>query len=60
MKRNELIKQLIADGWYIHREGREHTLFRHPVKTKLVAVSRSTHDLATGTVERIKRDAGLP
>jgi predicted RNA binding protein YcfA (HicA-like mRNA interferase family) len=60
MKVRDLIRLLIADGWYLARTRGSHHQYRHPTKRGLVTVPGSGNDdLAPGTVNSILKQAGL-
>lgn len=57
---NELLKLLKQDGWYIHRNGANHDLYRHPTKTGQLTVPRhGSKEMAKGTYSSILKAAGL-
>jgi len=57
---NELLKLLRKDGWYIHRNGSNHDLYRHPTKTGQLTVPRhGSKEMANGTYSSILKAAGL-
>jgi len=59
-KTSELIKRLKKDGWYIHRHGKKHDLYRHPEKEgQLVVPRHGSKELAKGTLKSILKGAGL-
>lgn len=60
MKVSKLLKILIKDGWYLHRNGANHDLYRHPTKEGQISVPRhGSKELAKGTEENILKKAGL-
>ena len=60
MKYSELEKQLKEIGCYVYKEGASHTLWYSPVTGKKFPVGRHKgQDVKKGTLESIKRDAGL-
>ncbi len=59
MKRHELMRKLIADGWYVDREGGRHTILRHQLKPGSVQVPRGTGDIPQGTASAILKNAGV-
>lgn len=60
MKVSEMERILTKDGWYIHRSGSNHDLYRHPTKEGQIPLSRHKgQELAKGTEQRILKDAGL-
>lgn len=57
---NELLKLLKKDGWYIHRNGTNHDLYRHPTKIGQLTVPRhGSKEMAKGTYNSILKAAGL-
>lgn len=59
MNATDLIKMLEADGWFEARTRGSHHHFKHPVKRGLVTVPYPKKDLPIGTVNSIKKQAGL-
>lgn len=60
MKINQVLKLLTKDGWYLHRHGKRHDLYRHKTKTGQIAIPRhKAKEVANGTLESILKDAGL-
>lgn len=60
MKYSELVKQLTQIKCRIVRSGREHDIWYSPVTNKKFTVPRhKTKDVPAGTLNSIKRDAGL-
>ena len=59
-KVNEVLKLLIDDGWYLHKHGANHDLYRHPTKPNQIPVPRhGSKELAKGTLNSILKTAGL-
>jgi predicted RNA binding protein YcfA (HicA-like mRNA interferase family) len=65
MKSSELLRILLADGWYIYSQNGSHAKLRHPVKIAknnvgflLVAVHGSK-EVPKGTEKDILKQAGL-
>lgn len=57
---NEILKILKKDGWYLHRNGKKHDIYRHPTKVGQIPIPRHpSQELARGTQESILKDAGL-
>jgi predicted RNA binding protein YcfA (HicA-like mRNA interferase family) len=55
----ELKRKLIAAGWII-TEGSKHTQASHPGKPGVkVSIHRHTGDIPTGTLDNIRKVAGL-
>lgn len=59
MKSGDLIKMLEADGWRQARVVGSHHHFKHPTKPGLVTVPHPKKDLPIGTVNSIRKQAGL-
>lgn len=60
MKYSELEKLLKNAGCYVCREGASHTIWYSPITGKRFTVPRhKIQDVRTGTLNNIKRDAGL-
>jgi predicted RNA binding protein YcfA (HicA-like mRNA interferase family) len=60
MKYRDVIKQLEANGWYLHSIVGSHQQFKHPVKTGRVTVAgKGGKDVPAGTLKSILKQAGL-
>lgn len=59
MHSKSLIQMLEADGWRQIRIKGSHHHFKHPTKPGLVTVPHPNKDLPIGTVNSIKKQAGL-
>ncbi len=60
MKVNEVLKLLKRDGWFLHRHGKRHDLYRHKTKQGQIAIPRhQAKEIAKGTLESILKEAGL-
>jgi len=59
MQSKELIKELEADGWFLHRVRGSHHLFKHPIKRGTVLVPHPKKDLPIGTIKSIRRQAEI-
>ena len=60
MKIRDLVKRLVADGWYLSRQRGSHRQFKHPTKPGLVTIAgKPNEDLALGTLNSIFKQAGL-
>jgi predicted RNA binding protein YcfA (HicA-like mRNA interferase family) len=57
--REELIKLIEADGWERVAIKGSHHQFKHPTKTGRVTIPHPKKDLPLGTVNSIKKQAGL-
>ncbi|EJL66326.1 type II toxin-antitoxin system HicA family toxin [Flavobacterium sp. CF136] len=57
---NELLKILTKDGWYLHRSGANHDLYRHANKPGQLTIPRhGSKEMANGTLNSILKSAGL-
>ncbi|HEX9016590.1 MAG TPA: type II toxin-antitoxin system HicA family toxin [Chloroflexota bacterium] len=60
MKVRDAIKLIEADGWYLIVQRGSHRQYKHPQKSGRVTIAgHPGHDLATGTLNSILRQAGL-
>jgi predicted RNA binding protein YcfA (HicA-like mRNA interferase family) len=59
MKRSDVIKLMVEDGWYIFNIRGSHHQFKHPSKPGKVTVPHPKSDLPTGTVKSILKHVGL-
>lgn len=60
MKVSEMLKILKKDGWFLHRKGSKHDLYRHPSKDGQIPIPRHpSQELRKGTEESILKQAGL-
>ena len=61
MKVKEIMRLIVADGWFIVRQKGSHQQYKHPVKKGLVTIAchRLSDDLAPGTVSSIMKQAQL-
>ena len=59
MKSKELIKELEAAGWELDRICGSHHIFKHPTLPGSLPVPHPKKDLPRGTLEAIKKQAGL-
>jgi mRNA interferase HicA len=60
MSSNELLKILLSDGWYIHRQSGSHAIVRHPDKAPQIVVPiHSGRDLGKGIVRAILKRAQI-
>lgn len=55
----EIIQELEADGWTLKAVRGSHHQFVHPVKPGKVTVPHPAKDLKLGTVNSVRRQAGL-
>lgn len=58
MKRSELLKLLKKGGCQFHHSGGEHDAWACP-NGNIVRIPRHAKEIATGTVHRIMKEAGL-
>ena len=59
MKVAEVLRRLLADGWYLHTTRGNHRQYKHPSKKGRVTVAgKPGHDLAQGTLNSIFKQAG--
>ncbi len=60
MKVRDVVRMLLADGWFEARTRGSHRQFKHQEKAGLVTVpGRPSDDLAPGTLNSILKQAGL-
>lgn len=61
MKVRDILKLLADDGWHlVVTQGSHRQFFKHPTKKGRVTVpGKPNHDLPTGTLNSILRQAGL-
>ncbi|MDW5416814.1 type II toxin-antitoxin system HicA family toxin [Iodobacter sp. CM08] len=59
MTSTELIKLLMTDGWYKVATKGSHHQYKHPTKQGRVTVPHPKKDLPIGTINSIKKQAGL-
>ncbi len=59
MKSTDLIREMQAAGWYLHRVRGSHHIFRHPVLPGSIPVPHPQKDLPKGTLQAIRKQAGL-
>jgi len=53
------MKMIEADGWFLVRIKGSHHHFKHPTKPGLVRVKHPEGDIPKGTLNSIKKQAGL-
>jgi predicted RNA binding protein YcfA (HicA-like mRNA interferase family) len=59
-KVSELVRELTSAGWYLHKHGANHDLYRHRDKPGQLTVPRhGSKELAKGTEQSIRKAAGL-
>ncbi|GIM52049.1 addiction module toxin, HicA family protein [Capnocytophaga cynodegmi] len=60
MKVSEMLRLLKEDGWFLYREGKKHSLYKHETKTDTVILPRHpATELKKGTEQSILKQAGL-
>ena len=60
MKVREIIRLLESDGWFLVETKGSHRQYKHPRKPGRVTVAgKPSHDLAPGTLNSIRKQAGL-
>lgn len=59
MTPKEFVKAAKELGWYFAEHGTRHDLYRHPTRPGILTVERHSKDLATGTLNQLKKIAGL-
>lgn len=59
-KLSQILKRLRKDGWYLHKHGSNHDLYRHDTKDGQLTIPRHHgKDLPKGTEHSILKAAGL-
>lgn len=56
---DELIKIVVADGWYLRRVVGSHHHYKHPCKSGIVTIPHPKKSLPKGTVSAILKQAQL-
>jgi predicted RNA binding protein YcfA (HicA-like mRNA interferase family) len=60
MKVSDMLRLLLADGWYLAEMRGSHRQFKHPMKPGRVTVpGKPSDDLAPGTLNSVLKQAGL-
>lgn len=59
MTAKEIEKEIVKDGWYFDRQIGSHKHFKHPTKQGKVTIPQHKGDLDKGTVNSIRKQAGL-
>jgi predicted RNA binding protein YcfA (HicA-like mRNA interferase family) len=59
MNSQDIIRELMRDGWEHVRTRGSHWQFRHPDKPGLVTIPHPRRDLARGTLRSIEKQSGL-
>ncbi|WP_288167833.1 type II toxin-antitoxin system HicA family toxin [Ruminococcus sp. CAG:379] len=55
----DIIRQLIADGWYEVNCAGDHHQFKHPSKKGRVTVTHPVKDIPIKTLKSIEKQAGV-
>ncbi|HTQ99452.1 MAG TPA: type II toxin-antitoxin system HicA family toxin [Candidatus Acidoferrum sp.] len=59
MKSSDLIREMQAAGWVLQRVKGSHHIFKHPSLPDTIAVPHPKKDLPKGTLQAIRKQAGL-
>lgn len=59
MHSREVIRRLLADGWYEVNQVGSHKQFKHPTKSGRVTVPSPSRDIPIGTLKSIEKQAGI-
>ena len=60
MKFRDVVKVVVADGWYLHSQKGSHAQYKHPVKEGRVTIAgKPGRDVPEGTRKSILKQAGL-
>lgn len=59
MKQSELLKIFSKNNIRLQQHGKRHDLYYSPITGKLIPIPRHAKEIATGTLNKIKKDAGL-
>jgi predicted RNA binding protein YcfA (HicA-like mRNA interferase family) len=59
MRSKDIIKALLADGWFQVAQKGSHTQFKHTTKPGRVTVPHPAADLPIGTMKSIEKQAQL-
>ena len=59
MKQSELLKLLRKHGIRLEQHGARHDIYYSPITGKRFPIPRHAKEIATGTLNKIKKDAGL-
>ena len=55
----EVIRELLADGWYLVNTVGSHHQYRHPEKPGRVTVKHPDKDIPRKTLDSIERQSGI-
>ena len=59
MRSSEVIRLLMADGWYVHNIRGSHHQFKHPRRPGRITVPHPKSELPIGAARNISRQAGM-
>ncbi len=59
VKSEDLIRELVRNGWVLDRVRGSHHVFRHPSKPMIVVVPHPRKDLGKGLIAKIRKQAGI-
>jgi predicted RNA binding protein YcfA (HicA-like mRNA interferase family) len=59
MDSREIIRRLLADGWFEVNQVGSHKQFKHSTKTGRVTVPYPKRDIPIGTLKSIEKQAGI-
>lgn len=60
VKVSEIIKMLLADGWYLDKQKGSHRQFKHPTKPGKVTVNhKESEDIWGALLKSIEEQSGL-
>ena len=59
MRSSEVIRLLMADGWYVHNIRGSHHQFKHPRRPGKITVPHPKSELPIGTARNIFKQAGM-
>ena len=59
-KSSELLRKLLAGGWYVVSQKGSHKKLKHPIKEGIVMFpDHGSDEMSKGLERKIKKDAGL-
>jgi len=59
MRSADIIRALVADGWFEAAQKGSHKQFKHPVKPGRVTVPHPVADMPIGTLASIEKQSGV-
>jgi predicted RNA binding protein YcfA (HicA-like mRNA interferase family) len=59
MRPKEFMRELTQDGWKVVRIEGSHHIMKHPKKSGLLVLPMHNKEMATGTLNQLRKDAGL-